>query len=91
MPKGTGCVLVIEMSTSGSLTTPDYTDKSLKMAEEAADFVVGLVCQRKHSDIPQLIHMTPGYCPIIVIRIFFDVISVNYQFFYFFIFRSSFQ
>lgn len=54
-----GCVLIAEMSTCGALTTSDYVQAVLKMAEES-DNVVGLVCQRKLSEREDLIYMTPG-------------------------------
>lgn len=55
-----GCVLVVEMSSKGSLCTGEYVQSALSMAESNSDFVVGVVCQRKLSE--KLIHMTPGGC-----------------------------
>ena len=57
-PSGSGCVLVVEMSSDGSLAVSDYVQSAVKMAEENSDFVAGIVCQRRLSD--KLIHMTPG-------------------------------
>jgi uridine monophosphate synthetase len=59
MPAGCGCVIVVEMSTEGSLTQSQYIEDSVKMAEDS-DMVVGMVCQRKRSNLNHLLHMTPG-------------------------------
>ena len=47
------------MSSEGSLTSSEYTETALKMAEEN-NIVTGVICQRKLSDKPDIIHMTPG-------------------------------
>ena len=60
VPEGSGCVLVAEMSSEGNLAISDYVQSAVKMAEENKDFVVGVVCQKKLSDEPEIIHMTPG-------------------------------
>lgn len=60
VPEGSGCVLVAEMSSEGNLAISDYVQSAVKMAEENKDFVVGVVCQKKLSDKPEIIHMTPG-------------------------------
>ncbi|KAL5502250.1 hypothetical protein EMCRGX_G008995 [Ephydatia muelleri] len=57
-PVGTGCVLVVEMSTKGTLATGDYTKLAVKMAESHADFVVGVVSRHRVSNT--LLQMTPG-------------------------------
>ena len=49
------------MSCKGNLITEDYTKKTVEMAEaNHEDLVMGFICQRKLSDVPGLIHMTPG-------------------------------
>ncbi|PIZ94946.1 MAG: orotidine-5'-phosphate decarboxylase [Candidatus Magasanikbacteria bacterium CG_4_10_14_0_2_um_filter_37_12] len=60
MPKGRGLLLLAEMSSKGNLATGDYTQESLKMAEEHKDFVIGFITMRKLLDDPGFINMTPG-------------------------------
>jgi len=57
---GVGLLLLAEMSCEGCLITPDYTQKTVKMAEDNLDVVMGFISQQKLSDCPGLIHMTPG-------------------------------
>lgn len=58
-PAGTGCVVVVEMSTKGTLATGGgYTESAVKMAESHADFVVGVVSRHHVSN--KLLQMTPG-------------------------------
>lgn len=58
--KGRGCLLVAEMSSTGSLATGDYTRAAVKMAEDNKDFVMGFICQSRLSESHDFIHMTPG-------------------------------
>lgn len=58
--KGRGLLLLAEMSSKGSLATGDYTQKAIEMAHDHSDFVIGFICQRKLTDRPEFIHMTPG-------------------------------
>ncbi|PLX28907.1 hypothetical protein C0581_00580 [Candidatus Parcubacteria bacterium] len=60
MQKGRGLLLLAEMSPEGNLATGDYTQKSLKMAEDNKDFVVGFITMKKLLDDPTFINMTPG-------------------------------
>lgn len=55
-----GLLLLAEMSSSGNLATGGYTHKSVEMAEANQDFVVGFISMRKVSQLPGMIHMTPG-------------------------------
>lgn len=55
-----GCVLVAEMSSAGSLGSKNYSDATVKMAENLPDFVVGFVSQSRVSDKPDFVLMTPG-------------------------------
>ncbi|XP_029980591.1 uridine 5'-monophosphate synthase isoform X2 [Sphaeramia orbicularis] len=59
-PLGRGCVLIGQMSSKGSLATGDYTQTTVKMAEEHSDFVIGFICGSKITKRPEFIHMTPG-------------------------------
>lgn len=47
------------MSSTGSLTTPEYIQAAVKMAEEYDD-VIGFVCQRKLCERQDIVYMTPG-------------------------------
>ncbi|MBT3949406.1 dihydroorotate dehydrogenase electron transfer subunit [Candidatus Parcubacteria bacterium] len=60
MQKGRGLLLLAEMSPEGNLATGEYTEKSLKMAEDNKDFVVGFITMKKLLDDPSFINMTPG-------------------------------
>lgn len=57
-PSGSGCVVVVEMSTKGTLATGDYTKLAVKIAESNTDFVVGVVSRHRVSH--SLLQMTPG-------------------------------
>lgn len=60
LPLGRACVLVAQMSVSGSLTTQSYATETLKMAENNKDFVIGFISQSRISSDPAFVHMTPG-------------------------------
>lgn len=42
------------------MATGKYTEEAVKMALENKDFVVGFISQRKLTEEPGLLHMTPG-------------------------------
>lgn len=48
------------MSPKGNLATGEYTNKSIQMAVQNKDFVIGFISTRKLTDDPGFIHMTPG-------------------------------
>lgn len=60
LPLGRGLLLVAEMSSKGSLAHGPYTESALEMAENHPDFVMGFICQRRLTDNPRYVHMTPG-------------------------------
>jgi uridine monophosphate synthetase len=60
LPLQRGLLLLAEMSSSGNLLTHDYAMKTLAMAEQHKEFVIGFISQRKLSDDPNWIYMTPG-------------------------------
>lgn len=60
LPKARALLLLAEMSSSGTLAQGEYTQATVKMAEENSDFVIGFICLKKLSDNPALVHMTPG-------------------------------
>lgn len=60
MPSGRGLLLLAEMSSEGTLANNDYTERTVEMAEEHNDFVIGFIARRKLSEDPRFIHFTPG-------------------------------
>ncbi|MBN3323957.1 UMPS synthase, partial [Atractosteus spatula] len=59
-PLNRGCLLIAQMSSQGSLATGDYTQATVKMAEEHSDFVFGFISVSKISSKPEFLHLTPG-------------------------------
>jgi uridine monophosphate synthetase len=53
-------LLIAQMSSANTLTSPDYTNAIIKIAEQYPNNVIGLICQGKLSDNPGLLHLTPG-------------------------------
>jgi orotidine 5'-phosphate decarboxylase subfamily 1 len=60
LPRGRGLLLLAEMSTEGNLITPVYREKTLKMAQENKDFVVGLLARDHQNQDPTLLNFTTG-------------------------------
>lgn len=60
LPKGRGLLLLVEMTPKGTLAKGRYTQESLKMAQEHADFVIGFITTKKLLDDPRFINFTPG-------------------------------
>mgnify|MGYP004002247951 CR=1 FL=1 len=59
-PRGRGLVMLAEMSPKGNLATGEYTTKTLEMAKEHKDFVIGFITMKKLLEDPCFINMTPG-------------------------------
>ncbi|MDE3046409.1 MAG: orotidine-5'-phosphate decarboxylase [Verrucomicrobiota bacterium] len=59
-PKQRGLLLIAEMSSAGTTAKGAYTRKTVQLAEEHADFVIGFISLRKLSDQPNFLHFTPG-------------------------------
>jgi orotidine 5'-phosphate decarboxylase subfamily 1 len=59
-PKGRGALLLAELSSKGHLMTPDYQQKTVQMADEFADFVVGFVSQQLMVSDGRFLQFTPG-------------------------------
>src|SRR5262249_4474398 len=60
LPLGRGLLLLAEFSSKGNLATGDYTRATVDMALEHSDFVIGFIAQRKLTNDPRFVHMTPG-------------------------------
>ena len=60
LKKQAGLFLLAEMSSEKNLITATYTQETLQMAELFPDFVAGFIAQKKLSDDPQWIYLTPG-------------------------------
>lgn len=58
--KSRAILLLAELSSKDNFITPSYTQKTVKLAHEHEDFVIGFICQKKLSDNPAFIYMTPG-------------------------------
>jgi orotidine 5'-phosphate decarboxylase subfamily 1 len=55
-----GLLLLAEMSSANNLLSADYAEKTLAMAKSFEEFVIGFISQRRLSDEPHWIYMTPG-------------------------------
>lgn len=59
-PRNRGLLMLAEMSSRGHLMNADYIQKTLQLAEQFPDFVMGFISQHAVSPNPQWLHMTPG-------------------------------
>lgn len=55
-----GLLLLAQISSSGNLIDETYIKKTVAMAEQNKDFVMGFIAQQQLSEDPALITMTPG-------------------------------
>lgn len=53
-----GILLIAQMSSKNSLITTEYTNKTVKIAQNSKDIVVGFICQEKLDE--SFLHFTPG-------------------------------
>ena len=58
--KNNGLLLIAQMSSKGSLLSPEYVSQCIEMATAHKDFVIGLITQHHLIDDPAYIHITPG-------------------------------
>lgn len=58
--KGNGLLLLAQMSSKGNLIDENYTRNTVDLALRYPNFVVGFICQKKLTDHPSLLHLTPG-------------------------------
>lgn len=59
-PKGNGLLLIAELSSAGSLIDDAYTKQTVELAYRYPEFVVGFICQKRLTDDPSFLHLTPG-------------------------------
>ena len=59
-PKSRGLLLLAEMSCRGNLLDSEYTKKTVQLAQQYPDFVMGYITQHRVCDNPTSIHFTPG-------------------------------
>jgi uridine monophosphate synthetase len=59
-PKGNGLLLLANLSSAGNLIDEDYTKKTVELAYRYPEFVVGFICQKRLTDDPSFLHLTPG-------------------------------
>lgn len=55
-----GVLLLAQMSSSEHLLTSDYTEKTVSLAAQFPELVVGFIAQKKLTDHPHWLYMTPG-------------------------------
>jgi uridine monophosphate synthetase len=60
LPRERALLLLAEMSSANNLLNADYAQKTVAMAEQYSDFVVGFIAQRRLAADPRWIYMTPG-------------------------------
>jgi uridine monophosphate synthetase len=58
--KNAALLLIAQMSSANSLAKGDYTQETVKLAQQYSNNVIGLICQEKLSDNPGVLHLTPG-------------------------------
>lgn len=59
-PKERALLMLAEMSSEGNLLDPIYAEKTLEMAEQFPEFVMGFISQNKLAANERWIYMTPG-------------------------------
>lgn len=55
-----GLLLVAEMSSAHNLLDAAYTEKTLALAKQCPEFVMGFIAQKKLAADPQWLYLTPG-------------------------------
>lgn len=58
--KDRACLLMAQMSSKGNLADENYTKKTIEIAEDHSDFVIGFICVSKVAADPTLLHICPG-------------------------------
>lgn len=60
LPKQRGLLLLAEMSSQDNLFSKEYVERTLQMAQQFSEFVIGFIAQKKLLSDPFWIYMTPG-------------------------------
>lgn len=60
LKKNRGLLLLAEMSSANHLFSADYIERTVQMAAEFPEFVIGFIAQHKLNNNPAWIYMTPG-------------------------------
>ncbi|HSW70417.1 MAG TPA: orotidine-5'-phosphate decarboxylase, partial [Gammaproteobacteria bacterium] len=60
LKKKRGLLLLAQMSSANNFLTPEYTEKTVALAKQFPEFVIGFISQQKLSSEPQWIYLTPG-------------------------------
>ncbi len=60
LTKQRGLLLLAEMSSENNLINEEYTQKTIAMAQQFPDFVIGFISQTKLSPEPHWLYLTPG-------------------------------
>jgi orotidine 5'-phosphate decarboxylase subfamily 1 len=56
----TGLILIPQLSSFGALTDADYVEKTLELACNNTDFVIGFIAQQRLMPSPDFLYFTPG-------------------------------
>lgn len=59
-PKQRGLLLLAEMSAKDNLIDEHYRQKTINLAQNHDDFVIGFIAQHRLTNDPKFIHFTPG-------------------------------
>jgi uridine monophosphate synthetase len=60
MKNGNGLLLLAELSSKDNFIDENYTQKTVELAFAYPEFVMGFICQKRLTNHPSYIHMTPG-------------------------------
>ena len=60
MSKGNGLLLLAQLSSKENLIEEEYIKKTVQMALHNPEFVIGFISQKRLTEDPTLVHMTPG-------------------------------
>ena len=60
LKRGRGVILLPQMSSKGTLAIGNYTQETIKMAQQHTDFVIGFIARDLDNNDPHFIRFTPG-------------------------------
>jgi uridine monophosphate synthetase len=55
-----GLILIPQLSSAGALTDNEYMKKTIDLAKEHPDFVIGFIARKRLIDTPDFLYLTPG-------------------------------